>query len=229
MIRSGEIDLLHYSFCSMKGTSFSYFPIVQEDMFHLTQLSIYADASEILARFINWKIPPFQYQRSVQYYGDKSGDLIEYTSQKPFDKAIHCTMIDGSMVFADDGSKELKVGLHFSSDDIPKVGNETRREISQPSYYAQKDDSDSFTTNMDVLIEKTVPKGSKHVFLNDEAIWIENRITKQLPNAISILDFLHGIEHVSYAAKVLTPDTQVQQRLMIRVVATRKFVITAYL
>lgn len=206
---------MHDSPYSMKGTPFGYSPLVQEDMLHLSQLSVYADASETFARFTNREISPSQYQRVVQYYGDKLGDQIEYTQQKPVDKSVHYTMVDGSMVFTDDGWKEIKVGRHFSSDDVHEIGNNKRREIRQSLYHAQMIDSTSFTKNMDVLIERALPKYGKHVFLNDGAVWIENWIAERYPNAVSILDFQHGIGHVSDAVKALTPDTQKQQDLLI--------------
>lgn len=214
LTRSGEIDVLHDSIYSMKGTPFGYSPLVQEDMLHLSQLSVYKDASETFTRFTNSKIDSSQYQRVVQFYGVELADVIDVVAQKDSASAVHYTMVDGSMILTDEGWKETKVGRHFHSNDILKVGNETRREIMHSIYHAQMIDSEVFKSNMGHLLENAIPKGSKHVFINDGAIWIENWIHECYPNAISILDFFHGNEHVADAVKVVVFDNKEQKKLM---------------
>lgn len=214
LTRSGEIDVLHDSIYSMKGTPFGYSPLVQEDMLHLSQLSVYKDASETFTRFTNSRIDSSQYQRVVQFYGVELADVIDVVAQKDSASAVHYTMVDGSMVLTDEGWKETKVGRHFHSNDILKVGNETRREIMHSIYHAQMIDSEVFKSNMDHLLENAIPKGSKHVFINDGAIWIENWIHECYPNAISILDFFHGNEHVADAVKAVVSNNKEQKKLM---------------
>ena len=212
--RSGDIEISHDSVYSMKGTPFGYSPLVQEDMLHLSQLCVYKDASETFMRFTDIEINPSQYQRMVQYYGDQLGDMIEVAPQTESVTAIHYTMVDGSMVLTDDGWKEVKLGRHFTSDDIQKVGSEKRQEISCSTYHAQMVDSDSFIASMDRIIERAVHKGHEHVFLNDGAIWIENWIRENHPASISILDFWHGEAHVNDAVKIITPESKEQKKLM---------------
>ena len=222
LTRSGEIEVLHDSIYSMKETPFGYSPLVQEDMLRLSQQNVYKDASETFTRFTNRAIDPSQFQRVVQFYGDELADVIEVEVPKDSDKdsdkdsisAVHYTMVDGSMVLTDDGWKEAKVGRHFNANDIVKVGNETRGEISHSIYHAQMTDSGVFTSNMDRLLENAVPKSSTHVFINDGAIWIENWVRARYPEAISILDFFHGNEYVADALKVVVSDHKEQQRLM---------------
>ena len=214
LTRSGEIDVLHDSIYSMKDTPFGYSALVQEDMLHLAQLSVYKDAAHTFTRFTNVKIDPSQYQRVVQFYGGELDDVIEVAAQKAPTPAVQYTMVDGSMVLTDQGWKETKVGRHFHSDDIMKVGSQTRHAISHSIYHAQMTDSEVFTSNMDRLLSKAVPKGSRHVFLNDGAIWIENWIKERYPNAISILDFFHGNEHVAEAIKVVVSDKKKQKKCM---------------
>ena len=165
-------------------------------------------------RFTDIEINPAQYQRMVQYYGDELGDMIEVVPQTESVTAIHYTMVDGSMVLTDDGWKEVKLGRHFTSDDIQKVGSEKRQEISCSTYHAQMVDSDSFIASMDRIIERAVHKGHEHVFLNDGAIWIENWIRENHPDSISILDFWHGEAHVNDAVKIITPEIKEQKKLM---------------
>lgn len=205
---------MHDSIYSMKGTPFGYSPLVQEDMLHLSQLSVYKDASDTFTRFTNAKIDPSQYQRVVGFYGGELDAVIDVVAQKDPTPTVHYTMVDGSMVLTDDGWKETKVGRHFHSNDILKVGNKTRHEISHSIYHAQMIDSEVFTSNMDRLLENAVPKGSTHVFLNDGAIWIENWIQERYPGAISILDFFHGNEHIADAVKVVVSDNKEQKKLM---------------
>lgn len=214
MTRSGTVEIFHDSIYSMKGTPFGYSPLVQDDMLHLSQLSVYKDASETFRRFTNGKIDPAQYQRVVQYYGEELDDMVEAEQQTESPKAIHYTMVDGSMVLTDDGYKEVKLGRHFSSENILKAGNDKRQEIGCSTYHAQMVDSEAFIANMDFLIEKVVPKDCIHVFLNDGAIWIENWVAGHHPNAISILDFWHGQGHVNDAIKVIASCTGEQKKLM---------------
>lgn len=160
LTRSGEIDVLHDSIYSMKDTPFGYSALVQEHMLHLSQQSVYKDAAHTFTRFTNVKIDPSQYQRVVQFYGGELDDVIELAAQKAPAPAVQYTMVDGSMVLTDQGWKETKVGRHFHSDDIMKVGSQTRHAISHSIYHAQMIDSEVFTSNMDRLLSKAVPKGS---------------------------------------------------------------------
>lgn len=214
MTRSGKIEVGHNTIYSMKGSPFSYSPLVQEDMLHLSQLSVYKDASETFTRFTKVEIDACQYQRVVQFYGEELSDVVDVIPQAVAESAVHYTMVDGSMVLTDEGWKEVKVGRHFSSDNICKAGSESRHKIKDSMYQAQMTDSELFKTNMDYLIEQVVPKNGIHVFLNDGAVWIENWIKDRYPNAISILDFFHGGEYICDGIKAITADGGKHKELM---------------
>lgn len=209
------IDVPHACEYSMVNTPFSYSPLVQEDMLHLGQLSVYKDAAQTFTRFCAGQINPSQFQRVVQYYGSALGSVpeVELTTEGSSETAQY-TMVDGSMVQTDYGWKEIKLGRHFSDKDIIGAGNERRREISRSVYHAQMTDCLIFTQNMDAILAKSVSSKSKHIFITDGALWIEHWIQKSYPDAISILDFYHGAEHVADGIKKVTDDVTEQQTLI---------------
>lgn len=63
-------------------------------------------------------------------------------------------------------------------------------------YLAYLGNSKSFTNKMDGLIESFGSIKQRLVFISDGATWIRNWIEDAFPDAISILDYFHAIEHL---------------------------------
>ncbi len=89
-------------------------------------------------------------------------------------------------------SKSSKV--FKSSDCIDPNGNASWIRHSQ--YLAYLDNSQSFTKKMDGLIESFGSIKQRLVFISDGATWRRNWIEDSFPDAISILDYFHAIEHL---------------------------------
>ena len=100
------------------------------------------------------------------------------------------------MIFTrDEGWKEVKVGRVFkSSDCIDPNGKQSWIRHSQ--YLAYLGNSKCFTNKMEDLIESYGDIKHRLVFLSDGATWIRKWEEDAFPNAISILDYFHAIEHL---------------------------------
>jgi hypothetical protein len=100
------------------------------------------------------------------------------------------------MLFTRDADwKEVKVGRMFKSTDcIDPNGKQSWIRHSQ--YLAYLENSKSFTSKMEGLIESYGDLGQRLVFINDGATWIRQWIEDAFPNAISILDYYHAMEHL---------------------------------
>jgi hypothetical protein len=103
---------------------------------------------------------------------------------------------DGSMLLTrEEQWKEVKVGRIFKSSDCMDV-NETRGWISNSQYLAHLGNCEEFTKQMDALIDSFGDLKCRLLFLSDGATWLRNWISDSFPNAISILDYYHAIEHL---------------------------------
>jgi hypothetical protein len=144
------------------------------------------------------KIGHSQVHRVVNTYGKELEKTIASSRTLPPLKSneILYAQMDGSMLFTRDTDwKEVKVGRMFkSSDCIDPNGKASWIRHSQ--YLAYLENSKFFTSKMEDLIESYGSLGQQLVFINDGATWIKNWIEDAFPEAISILDYYHAIEHL---------------------------------
>jgi hypothetical protein len=177
---------------------FQISPLLQELMVYFGQLECYDKCPEIIEKTIGIKIGHSQVHRVADTYGKELGKSISTTRTltplKP--EEILYAELDGSMLFTRDNDwKEVKVGRIFkSSDCIDPNGKESWIRHSQ--YLAYLENSKYFTSKMEDLIESYGLIGQRLVFINDGASWIRKWIEDAFPDAISILDYYHAVEHL---------------------------------
>lgn len=167
-------------------------------MVYLGQLECYEKCPEILEKTIGIQAGHSQVHRVADTYGKELERTISTTrvlSPLKSEEVLYAE-VDGSMIFTrDDNWKEVKVGRVFkSSDCIDPNGNTSWIKHSQ--YLAYLGNSKYFTNKMDGLIESFGSIKQRLVFISDGATWIRNWIEDAFPDAISILDYFHAIEHL---------------------------------
>ena len=171
---------------------------MQELEVYLGQLECYEKCPEILQKTIGIEVGHSQVHRVADTYGKELEKTIASSRTLPPLNAeeVLYAQVDGSMIFTRDESwKEVKVGRIFkSSDCIDPNGNASWIQHSQ--YLAYLGNSKYFTNKMDGLIESFGSIKQRLVFISDGATWIRNWIEDTFPDAISILDYFHAIEHL---------------------------------
>lgn len=177
---------------------FQISPLLQELIVYYGQLECYDKCPEILKKSNGIEIGHSQVHRVVNVYGKELAKTIATTrtlSPLKCDEILYAEL-DGSMLFTRDADwKEVKVGRMFkSSDCIDPNGKSSWIRHSQ--YLAHLENSKSFTSKMEDLIESYGNLGQRLVFINDGATWIRQWIEDAFPEAISILDYYHAIEHL---------------------------------
>lgn len=167
-------------------------------MVYFGQLECYEKCPEMIKKSIDIEVGHSQVHRVADTYGkalkEKIATTRTLTPLKP--KEVLYTEVDGSMIFTrDDGWKEVKVGRIFKSFDcIDPNGGQSWIRHSQ--YLAYLENSQLFTNKMDDLIESFGSIKERLVFISDGAVWIRKWMEDAFPDAVSILDYYHAIEHL---------------------------------
>lgn len=171
---------------------------MQELLVYFGQLECYEKCPEILEKTIGIEVGHSQVHRVADTYGKELQKTIATTRTLPplNSEEVLYAELDGSMIFTRDNDwKEVKVGRIFkSSDCIDPNGNASWIKHSQ--YLAYLGNSKYFTNKMDCLIKSFGRIKHRLVFISDGATWIRNWIEDAFPDAISILDYYHVIEHL---------------------------------
>ncbi|MGH2644834.1 MAG: UPF0236 family transposase-like protein [Chitinophagaceae bacterium] len=172
--------------------------MLQELAAYYGQLECYEKCPEILKKTIGVEIGHSQIQRVTDTYGKALEKTIATTRTLPPLQAeeVLYAEVDGSMIFTrDEDWKEVKVGRLFkSSDCIDPNGKSSWIRHSQ--YLACLGKSRDFTDKMDDLIESFGDIKQRLVFISDGATWIRNWVEDAFPEAISVLDYFHAVEHL---------------------------------
>ena len=194
----------------IKGTSeFCISAYMQDIMCYSGQQRVFADAAEHIQKLLLIEVNAKQIERLCHHYGEKIEDgqrkrLQEGECQKPNSKAVHYTMVDGSMIFTrEEGWKEIKLGRIFAQDASVEV-NKGRHQIQTSQYVTHLGDHQQFTQKMEYYLDSIDEK----IFVADGARWIWNWVEAVYPKSIQILDFYHAKEHLCDFAELCFPDEQ---------------------
>jgi hypothetical protein len=105
-------------------------------------------------------------------------------------------MVDGSMLFTDEGWQECKVGRVFKAD-LKADSSPLAWRMGQSEYVAHKGDHRVFSQ----AFERLLPPQSlcEQVFVTDGAVWIGNWLNESYPKARQILDLFHVLEKLALA------------------------------
>jgi hypothetical protein len=199
---------------------FQISPLLQELMLFYGQSECYEKCPEMIKKSIGIEVGHSQIHRVVNTYGKELEKTVSSTRTLPplQSEEVLYAELDGSMLFTRDSVwKEVKVGRIFkSSDCIDPNGKQSWIRHSQ--YLASLESSKYFTSKMEDLIESYGSIGDRLVFINDGATWIRQWIEDAFPNAISILDYYHALEHLylfvnsHFADKVKAEKWAVKQK-----------------
>jgi hypothetical protein len=179
-------------------------------MVYAGQLDCYKKGNQILEKFINIEISTTQEYLVTDCYGkDAENEVNSCRLLEPVKKEeVLYVEVDGSMLLTrEEGWKEVKVGRIFTSGScIDPNGKSSWIRYSQ--YVAHLGNSQSFTGQMDTLIESYGKLGKRLVFIADGGVWIKNWIEDAFPESTSILDYYHVCEHLHlFANTVFTDET----------------------
>ena len=168
-------------------------------MVYAGTLECYGKSGEILEKFLSVQVGAAQVFRLTDLYGKQLGKQHDFT-QRTMPPLQQQQMLyveaDASMLLTrEHGWKDVKVGLVFkSSDCLHPVGKEGM--ITHSQYLTQMGGYKAFTDKMETLIEDYTIKQEQMIFLTDGAAWLRNWIADAFPEATSILDFYHLLEHL---------------------------------
>lgn len=168
-------------------------------MVYFGQTECYDKCSEILKKTLDIDIGHSQVNRITDTYGAELGKTISNTrTLSPVNSnEILYAQADGSMIFTRDSDwKEVKVGRIFKSSDCVDP-NGKNSWIRHSQYIGYLGNCKQFSTQMDDILDDYGNLKNRLVFISDGATWIKNWIEDSFPDAISILDYYHALEHLS--------------------------------
>lgn len=167
-------------------------------MVYVGQSECYQKAPEMLRKTIGVEVGHSQIHRVADSYGEQVEKRTGATRTLPPPEPDEVLYVeaDGSMILTrQDGWKEVKVGRVFKSSDCLDSGGE-QSWIRRSQYVAHLGSSRDFRAKMDPLVESYGRLGKRLVFISDGATWIRNWIQDMFPEAISVLDYYHAVEHL---------------------------------
>jgi hypothetical protein len=205
----GRITISNAHAFSNGNHGFQISALLQELMVYAGQLDCYGRCNEILEKFLSVQVSATQVFRLTDLYGEELEKRHDFTtrSQPPLRaQELLYVEADASMILTrTQGCKEVKVGRVFkSSDCIHPEGKPGA--ITHSQYLAQMGGYKSFTEKMEALIEQYTVKQKQLVFITDGAPWLKNWIEDAFPEAVSILDFYHLLEHLYLFAEAFFSD-----------------------
>src|SRR5215210_2382913 len=171
---------------------------MQELMVYAGHLDSYKKSNEVIKQFTQVEVNAAQVYRVTDMYGQAVGktNVTERTMTPVKQEETLYAELDGSMIFTrEEGWKEGKVGRIFKSGDCIRI-DEKPGCIRHSQYLAYLGSCQPFTTQMEALIDAYGNLTRRLVFITDGATWIRNWVADAFPQAVSILDYYHAIEHL---------------------------------
>lgn len=169
---------------------------------------VYGDVPERISNLLGIKVNQSQVYRTCQNVAEAIDDIEAVGAPAAFSDALRDStrvmygMVDGSMLFTDDGWQETKLGRIFQAELIEK--ERFKWEMEPSCYVAKRGHYDGFTQDF----ERMMPPNSlcPKVFVTDGAAWIGQWIKDSYPAATHILDFFHVCEKLASIAPQKEPD-----------------------
>jgi hypothetical protein len=174
---------------------------LQEKLAELGCGEVFGGVPEKISSLLGIEVGPMQVYRSCQNMAGQLSETDLSTPSAPLKKIGDDPgeelygMVDGSMLFTDDGWQETKVGRVFKAQ---MVGGEPFKwKMEGTQYVAKRGHYLKFTEQFENLL----PPGSacKKIFVTDGAAWIGQWIKEKYGGAVHILDFFHVCEKLSGA------------------------------
>jgi hypothetical protein len=178
-------------------------------MVYAGTLDCYGRCEEIIEKFLSVRVSETQVYRLTDVYGEQVGESVDFTrrTEPPLPSAdVLYVEADASMILTrEQGWKEVKVGRLFKASDCLHPEGKPGV-ITHSQYLSHLGGYRTFTRQMEELIESYTLRQAQVVFLSDGAPWLRNWIADAFPQAVSILDFYHLMEHLYGFAEVFFED-----------------------
>jgi hypothetical protein len=181
-------------------------------MVYAGQLECYVKAQEIIQRFLRIEVDAMKIHRLTNTYGGLAGKLPQDKPKQPQANEVVYAQLDGSMIQARTGWKEVKAGRIFLESDYVKGNGEIDGRIKHSKYVAVVGDKDEFVKVFEQSLEGYQLIHDRLVFVTDGATWIKNWIEDNFPRSTQILDYYHAAEHLYGFAKEYFGETENEQR-----------------
>jgi hypothetical protein len=207
----GRITISNAHDFSRGNHGFQISALLQELMVYTGQLQCYAHCREVIEKFLSVQVSATQVYRLTDLYGKELGETVDFTTrtQPPLQaKEMLYVEADASMVLTrEQGWKEVKAGRLFKSADCLHPQGK-QGVITHSQYLAQMGSCKSFSEKMEALIEDYTPNQQQMIFITDGAPWLKNWIEDAFPQATSILDFYHLLEHLYQFSEAFFADAE---------------------
>jgi hypothetical protein len=161
---------------------------------------VYAESEDFFERLLRVSVSSSQVYRVTMDAGEALCEEALYEGKK-YEETVY-GMVDGSMIFTDNGWKEVKVGRVFSSQALVRQGSEAtipRFEVQQSDYCACQDTNEVFKPKFEALLAHV--SAEQLVLINDGCTWIGQWLQSEYPKATHILDYYHAVEHLAQATQ----------------------------
>lgn len=179
-------------------------PLLQEKLALLGCEQVFNAVPEIVESLLGISVNESQVYRITQAVGEaieaealqSPSIALERMEEKGSERLYG--MVDGSMLFTDEGWQECKVGRVFKAD-LKSGSSPGQWQMEQSEYVAHKGDWRSFS----LAFEQLLPPQSacEQVFVSDGALWISGWLSASYPKATQILDFFHVMEKLAWVAQ----------------------------
>ena len=192
-------------------------PYLQERVVIAGQSEVYSLCTELINRFLRIELNDMQIHRVTNTYGELSEGLIGEAESLSFKQELKKEDIvyvqtDGSMILTrEDKWQEVKLGRIFRQSDILELSNK-RQEVNGSLYAAHIGGYGDFLKKFEPLVDVFDSLDSKLVFITDGASWIRLWQNENYPNALQILDFTHGTDHISDWLEFVEKDKKKRQQ-----------------
>ena len=195
----GRITISNTNDFSRGNHGFQISALLQELMVYAGHLQCYAHCHDVIERFLSIQVSATQVFRLTDLYGQQLGKTVDFTvrTQSPLQAQEKLYVeADASMLLTrGQGWKEVKVGrLLKSSDCLHPEGKQGL--ITHSQYLSQMGGYKTFTEKIEALIEDYTINQEQMIFITNGAPWLRNWIEDAFPQATSILDFYHLLEHL---------------------------------
>lgn len=201
-----------------------YSPDLAQQMVWLSGLLPYAQCQEVFAQIGERMIPASSIWRQTQQHGERLQAYVEQEREQVSVERVVLPDIrydhdqrkgislDGGMVnIRGQGWREMKVGtvfdIHCKHERHPHDGEWDDIPHGENIYYtAVLGDKTTFAPALWALaVAHDVPTAKERAVVGDGAAWVWNVAEDVCPDARQIVDWFHGVQHLSQAADALYP------------------------
>lgn len=200
--RFGQIDIASVHVYGVSILGYCISPYLQERLVFAGQSDVYGSCNILINKFLRIDINAMQIHRLTNTYGELSEGLVGESDSQTLlstlqeDEVVY-VQADGSMVLTrEDKWQEVKVGRIFKQSALTRLSDK-RQELSASLYAAYLGGHTDFIQSFEKQIDVFDGLGANLVFLTDGAAWMRLWISESYPNATQILDYTHGVEHIS--------------------------------